>query len=498
MRKIDASLPALPLHDTAATRRLEQRALAAVPAGTLMQRAGLATAKLALALCPQAQRIWVLAGPGNNGGDGLAAAARLQAIGCRVAVCLVADPARQGPDARAALQGARDAGVEIVTGSPSAPPACDLAIDALLGIGLSRPPDDSLSAAIRVFNATPALRLAIDLPSGLDADRGGAPGAVVQAHHTVTMLTLKPGLFTARGRDQTGDVWWADLGVAADEPPTAWLAPARDEAAPIRAHAQHKGSFGDVVVVGGAPGMVGAAWLAAGAALAAGAGRVYVSLLDRDAAAWLPSRPELMARRAAWVDHPALLRTATVVCGCGGGTAVRESLPAVLSLAPRLVLDADALNAIADDPMLATALVQRGRRGMATVLTPHPLEAGRLLGSTAGQVQADRFGAAHVLAERFGAVVVLKGSGTLTAAPDTPSWVNRTGNAALATAGTGDVLAGWLGGTIAASPAGGTSPTALPPLCAAVVARHGLAADRHGPQSPLRAADLIEAMATLA
>ena len=495
MLKIDCACPRLPLHDTAATRRFETRAIARAPAGALMARAGLAAAKLALALRPDARRVWVLAGPGNNGGDGLDAAARLQAAGRDVTVHLLADAQRQGADARAARQRAQEAGVRLVDALPDAPPSCDLAIDALLGLGLTRAPAGALEAAIAAFNATGAMRLAIDLPSGLDADRGATPGAAVQAQHTLTMLTLKPGLFTAQGRDHAGQVWLDALGEDVDEPPTAWLAAAAAEPPPARRHAQHKGSFGDVVVVGGAPGMVGAAWLAASAALAAGAGRAYVSLLDPAAPAWLATRPELMSRERAWADHPSLLRTSTVVCGCGAGAAVRQALPVVLALAPRLVLDADALNAVAADEALQHALGQRGPRGAATVLTPHPLEAARLLGRTAAQVQADRFGAAQALAEAFGAVVVLKGSGTLVAAPSALPWVNLSGNAALASPGTGDVLAGWLGGEIAASGITTASPQALQQRCAAVVARHGAAADHHGDRTPLRAAALIEAMA---
>ena len=496
MQKIDSACARLPLHDAAATRRVEARALARSPAGALMARAGLATAKLALALRPDAKRAWVIAGPGNNGGEGLDAAARLQAHGVDVTVHLLADAQRQSADARAARQRAQDAGVRLVDAAPDAPPDCDIAIDALLGLGLARAPEGALATAMATFNATRATRLAIDLPSGLDADRGATPGDAVRAQHTLTMLTLKPGLFTAQGRDHAGQVWLDALGDDVDEPPTAWLATA-PAASPPRRHAQHKGSFGDVVIVGGAPGMVGAAWLAASAALAAGAGRVFVSLLDPDAATWLATRPELMARQRVWADHASLLRTSTVVCGCGGGAAVRQALPAVLALAPRLVLDADALNTIADDEALQHALRQRGRRGVATVLTPHPLEAGRLLGRGAVHVQADRFGTARALVETFGAVVMLKGSGTLIAAPSAPPWVNASGNAALASPGTGDVLAGWIGGEIAASGAVLTSPDALQQCCAAAVARHGAAADRHGERTPLRAAALIEAMADM-
>jgi hydroxyethylthiazole kinase-like uncharacterized protein yjeF len=489
---IDADAPPQPLFDTAATRRLERTALDRVPPGTLVRRAGLAVAKLALALRPDAQRIWVVAGPGNNGADGLDAAARLQAAGVRVDVHLVAERACLGAQARDALARALAAGVDVVDGPPASAPACDLVIDALLGIGLSRAPEGALAQAIGAANAVPVPRLAVDVPSGLDADRGIAVGAAIVATHTLTMLTLKPGLFTAQGRDHAGQVWFADLDESdSGETAIAWLA-AGGRPAPPRRHAQHKGSFGDVVVVGGAPGMVGATWLAARGALAAGAGRVYASLLDAAAPHWHAAHPELMGRPRVWIDHLPLLRAATVVCGCGGGDAVRDALPAVLSAAPRLVLDADALNAVAADASLRHALRTRHHRGAATVLTPHPLEAGRLLGRSAADVQADRLACARALADEFGAVVVLKGSGTVTAAPASVPWINLSGNASLATAGTGDVLAGWLGGSWAAT--GAADLAALQALCADVVARHGRAADRHGAATPLRAGALIEAM----
>jgi hydroxyethylthiazole kinase-like uncharacterized protein yjeF len=489
---IDTDPASRPLFDTAATRRIERAALARVPPGTLVRRAGLAVAKLALALQPHARRVWVAAGPGNNGADGLEAAARLQAAGLQTHVHLVAERARLGPDAGEALARALAAGVDVIDGAPAEPPACDVAIDALLGLGLSRAPEGALAQAIAAINRIAAPRLAVDLPSGLDADRGVAPGAAVVATHTLTMLTLKPGLFTAQGRDFAGRVWLADLDESeVAEPPTAWLT-GDDGPAPPRRHAQHKGSFGDVVVVGGAAGMVGAAWLAARAALAAGAGRVYVSLLDAAAPHWHAAHPELMGRERVWTEHVPLLRAATVVCGCGGGDAVRAALPTLLGAAPRLVLDADALNAIAADASLRTLLRARRDRGTPTVLTPHPLEAGRLLGRSAADVQADRLAAAQALADGEGAVVVLKGSGTVTAAPACPPWVNRSGNAALATAGTGDVLAGWLGGRWAAQ--GAPDLASLQRQCADVVARHGRAADRHGSATALRAGMLVEAM----
>ena len=384
----------------------------------------------------------------------------------------------------------------------------DLAIDALLGLGGSRAATGALGALIDALNRLPCPVLAVDLPSGLNADTGqptgeaaadGTPPRCVRATHTLALLTAKPGLHTGSGREFAGAVWLDDLGVAIDprlRVPDAWLIGAARVAhvRPRRRHAQHKGSFGDAAVVGGAAGMTGAALLAARAAHAAGAGRVWLDLLDAVPLSVDPLRPELMWRDRWWqtVDAGALERT-TVVCGCGGGDAVAGALPRLLREASRLVLDADALNAVAADATLRDLLDERAGRGQSTVLTPHPLEAARLLGTTAAAVQADRLGAAKTLAERDRCVVVLKGSGTVIAAPGMVPFVNPTGNAALASAGTGDVLAGWLGGLWAQLPAG---PAGALDAALAAVHLHGAAADRAA-VAPLRAADLVEAMLAL-
>ena len=268
--------------------------------------------------------------------------------------------------------------------------------------------------------------------------------------------------------------------------PTAWLA-AAPGSPPARKHAQNKGSFGDEAVIGGDRGMTGAALLAARAAHAAGAGRVYVNLLDDGAPSFDPQRPELMFRPLWWQGAVDTLSAATVVCGCGGGDAVRSVLPRLLGTAGRLVLDADALNAVAADTSLKQLLSARRARGRDTVLTPHPLEASRLLETTTRAVQADRLAAAQALAEGFGCVVVLKGSGSIITAPGAVPVINPTGNAALATAGTGDVLAGWLGGHWSATGTGALEATRH------VTWLHGRAADLC-PTAPLRAADLVEAM----
>lgn len=479
-----------PLHDTAASRRIEQAALSASADHALMARAGLAVARLALAVAPHADEVWAAVGPGNNGGDGLVAARHLLQAGRRVRVSLVGHTRTPPTDAANALDQAQQAGVRIEPGLPGRLGAT-LVIDALLGIGARQAPRDELAQAIARINAQGAPVLSIDLPSGLSADTGTLLGEqAVRASHTLSLLTLKPGLFTAQGRDHSGRVWFDELGVDhADEVPTAWLigpAPAAR-----RAHVQHKGSFGDVIVIGGASGMGGAAVLAARAALTSGAGRVYLARLDGDMSVdtW---RPEVMPRPLKSALSPAALQSATVVCGCGGGVRVHEVLPTVLHHAARLVLDADALNAVTQDGGLTNALRARADRGLPTVLTPHPLEAARLLGATSTGVQSDRLAAASRLAGQTGSCTVLKGSGTVVTDVAGRPHVNATGNASLATAGTGDVLAGWIGGLWSQDHATQGCEAAQ-----AAVWLHGLAADAGARNGPLRAAELIDRMAQL-
>ncbi len=486
-----------PLHGRAATRAAEAAALAqqANP-HALMACAGLAVARLALAMAPHAGRAWVAAGPGNNGGDGLVAALHLQRAGWQVTVNLVGGTQARPADAAWALQQAQDAGVDIRQCAPASPPGTDdagLMIDALLGIGSSRPPQGAMAACIQHINACAAPVLAVDVPSGLNADTGTCWGDnAVRAHATLSLLSLKPGTFTARGRDLAGAVWLHTLGVHAGPPSAGLHVPA---ARPARAHASHKGSHGDVAVVAGAAGMTGAAWLAARAALAAGAGRVLVSLLADSPEMPDMLHPELMQRPQWWLSAPPLLARHTVVCGCGGGPVVAEVLPLLLAHAGRLVLDADALNAVARDARLARQLRQRAARLSPTVLTPHPLEAGRLLGLSAAQVQNDRLAAAQQLADAMQCTVLLKGSGSVVAAPGALPLLNPTGNAALAGPGTGDVLAGWLAGRWAQQP-----DEAVQLVAAAAAWEHGLAADRFpgaGHGMPLRASQLIETLVTL-
>ena len=499
IQRIDPSTAAVALFSSASTRLIEGRAAALLAPHALMRRAGAATARLALALAPHARRFWIAAGPGNNGGDGFEAALCLQQEGRRAAVMLFGAPERLPADAKDAYGRAVAGGVEFGCGSERLT-VHDLAIDALLGIGSSRALEGPIGDAVHRLNALPCPVLAVDVPSGLNADTGQPFGPTcVDAAHTLSLLTLKPGLFTAAGRDHAGTVWLDTLGVdlAAEHAPDAWLGGAAiDAAGSARRHATHKGTFGDVAVVGGADGMTGAALLAARAAHAAGAGRVHVALLAalrRPTSDHDPLRPELMFRSDWCESPPAVLAQTTVVCGCGGGDAIRAPLPRLVSLAAKLVLDADALNAIAGDRGLRAALLSRATRHLPTIITPHPLEASRLLDSTTGAVQADRLAAVRELADRYGCVVVLKGSGTVIAAPHQTPTINATGHAALASAGTGDVLAGWIGGLWAQTSAHETPERDAYEVAVRAVAEHGAAA---GPPQvgPMRAADLVEAL----
>ncbi len=500
-----------PLFSTAATRQIEQACARRLPPHRLMERAGLAIAKLALAIAPHAQRIWIACGPGNNGGDGFEAAAQLRTMlpHAQIMVSEVRAPAELPSDAQISRDKARQAGVQWLHGAPVDLGPQDLCIDALLGIGLSPRPSDKASAAeLRLLQLLAQVRqcactvLCVDLASGLDADTGQylrefAPGPIAarQARHTLALLTLQPGLFTGQGRDACGQIWWDDLGCGiagtpdiatpAAARPTAHLNTRSSASSSARPHASHKGSFGDVAVLGGEGlglrglSMTGAAWLAALAALHAGAGRVMLALLDEALAQGIAPWPEIMLRRPAAQDWG----QATVVCGCGGGEAVQAWLPHILSQAPQLVLDADALNAVAASPTQAQQLSQRAARQQGTVLTPHPLEAARLLQTSTTQVQADRLQSCLQLAQKFQCTVLLKGSGTVVANPQQQVWINASGNARLATGGTGDVLAG----LIAALWAQGRSAD-----MAAIEGafRHGQLADRWPADRPFSASAL--------
>lgn len=472
------------LHDAKATRHIEQVLQARLPPHTLMQRAGLAVARLCLAVSPHSQRIWIACGPGNNGGDGLEAATHLQQWGKKPVVTWLGNPDTVPRDAATSYLKALHAGVEFSDTSPS---HFDLSIDALLGLGGGRRPiTDRMSEWTSAMNNSRAPRLAIDLPTGLCADTGVVVASHVKATYTLSFLTLKPGLFTASARDATGEIWldtlYSDIEKSQLLSPIAATARLGGAPRPMpRLQASHKGSYGDVAVIGGANGMTGAALLAATAALNAGAGRVFVGLLADPITQMNPCQPELMFRPVSDID----LTSAAVVCGCGGGDAIQAHMQHILLASAHVVIDADAINSIASSTSFQSLLKSRSMQSKSTVLTPHPLEAARLLGIATAEVQNNRLSAATALAERFGCTIVLKGSGTIVASPAQTPVINPTGNAKLATAGTGDVLAGMIGAGLASG---------LTEFEAArrAVYHHGSLADCWPEDSPLTAHQLAQ------
>ena len=440
-----------PLLATAEIRTLEERAAQGLAGPTLMQRAGRATAEAARAMAADTGApVLVVAGPGNNGGDAWVAAAQLREAFHRVIVLDFAGTPPKAPEAREARDRFIAAGGASVRDWPAdIRPA--LVVDGLLGIGLARDLDGAMDALVRRINACGAPVLSIDIPSGIASDTGAVRGVAVRATRTITFIARKVGLYTGDALDHTGEVVVDGLGLdpalVVDMPGSLLTADSLRGLLAPRARNSHKGSFGTLGVVGGGKGMTGAAILAARAGLLAGAGKVYVGLLAPEPPAFDPVHPELMLRS---VDDT--LAADVLVVGPGAGHSAtetspsafeRHTLPALLSLPKPLVIDADALNAIAVHATMRDGLANN-RRGP-TILTPHPAEAARLLHTTTAIVQADRLTAARALAEKFGAEVVLKGAGSVCASPDGSWAVNATGNPGLASGGTGDVLSGIIG-----------------------------------------------------
>ncbi|MEH6434143.1 NAD(P)H-hydrate dehydratase [Massilia sp. DD77] len=439
------------LFTIAQVRAIEEAASARLAPGTLMRRAGEAGAAYAQELLggERGKPVLILAGPGNNGGDALEMAANLAEAGIDATVLHLPGSAQASSETAAAYERARSGTVGWID---MLPPGADwgLVVDGLFGIGLSRPLQGDYRELVAGLDALACPVLALDLPSGLDADSGnviGPGGIAVRATHTLTFLGDKPGLHTADGRDHAGLVRVDMLGVEPGDVPS----PMARLSGPdlfrrhlrARRHNTHKGSFGDVAIVGGAHGMAGAAVLAARGALYAGAGRVYVAALDQ-APGYDSFHPEIMFRLADELEFDK--RTLVIGPGMGGSAHAMRLLAKALDSSSPLVIDADALNLIGASPDLQSRLAQRTAPA---VLTPHPLEGARLLGMTTSVVQADRLEAAREMALRMNATVILKGSGSVIARPDGEVLVNPTGNAGLATGGSGDVLAGICGALLA-------------------------------------------------
>lgn len=488
-----------PLYSVAQIRAIERLAAGGLPPGTLMERAGRAAAAVALDLLPfvtPQANVLVLAGPGNNGGDAFEVAAHLAHAGAQVSVVHLPATHAGESERERAFERARGSAARFVElpAQEVGQGGWHLVVDGLFGIGLQRPIGGMAGALVDAVNGLRCAVLALDVPSGLDAESGqvvGPDGRAVRATHTVTFIGDKPGLHTGDGRDHAGSVIIAGLELepVLYPPPTMHLNdPAffGREARP-RQQNSHKGSYGSVFVLGGAPGMAGAPVLAGRAALHAGAGRVHLCFAGEPLAVDA-GQPELMCRSARDVDFA----VGVTVAGPGLGTGAQAAglLALAVAAAQPMVLDADALNLLAGDTALREAVA---RRTVPTVATPHPLEAARLLGATIGAVQADRLAAARTLAAQLQAFVVLKGSGTVIAAPDGRLAINPTGNAGLATAGTGDVLAGVAGALLAQGWPGWEA--ALAAVWLHGIAADMLVADGTGPVG-LTAGELIAAVRT--
>lgn len=459
-----------PIYRSHEIREIESRVSIAPGAPSLMQRAGKAAAEFARdKLLQGKRRILVLAGPGNNGGDGFVLATHFRQWRLDVNVLFMGDERKLSTDALGALMGWRAAG-GVLFSEPPRSQDWDLVVDALFGLGLEREVASPYAELIDFINRQSCARFALDIPSGLHADSGRVMGRCVQATHTLTFIGLKPGLLTSDGPDVAGAVALDKLGLdaAALLPPRGFATDAGvlRGLAPARRGNTHKGSYGSLGVIGGAPGMSGAALLAGRAALRAGAGRVYVGFLGH-APAVDPLCPELMLRPALEVGELRHLTALAFGPGLGTSDAAAEVLLRLLPVAQPIVLDADALNLIAADETL------RGlcrTRAAPTLLTPHPAEAARLLGGSTEDVQRERIPVALTLAKELNSHVVLKGAGSICATPDGRWYVNRSGNAGLASAGMGDVLTGIAGALLAQ---GAEPPQAL----LGSVYLHGRAAD---------------------
>lgn len=447
--RVRSSLP-LALYRAESVRALDREAIegAGIPGSTLMNRAGTAAFEVLHTRWPAVRRILVLCGPGNNGGDGYVLAREARHAGLMVAIQQLGGRAPSG-DARAALDAALAAGLTPQPFDASSLGGHEVFVDALLGTGLDREVQEEFRVAIEALNQAPSPCLSIDIPSGLNADTGAVMGAAVRAQATVSFIGLKQGMFTCEGPEHCGEIFFHDLSVPDSVYSGVPCSARRLELDPLRGllparpRDAHKGRFGHVLVVGGDIGYAGAVRLAAEAALRVGAGLVSVATRAANAA-WLgAARPEIMCYPAeSAADLKGLLDRATVVAvgpGLGRSSWAVNLLAHLLEREVPMVVDADALNLLALDPITEETWT----------LTPHPGEAARLLGLTVAQVQADRFRAVAELQRRYGGVAVLKGCGTLISGPNGDIHLCHYGNPGMASGGMGDVLTGVVAGLMA-------------------------------------------------
>ncbi len=442
------------LYSSAEIRAIESLHAKKKPKESLMLRAGAAVAVLASKIAKKKRgvNILVLAGPGNNGGDAWVAAAALQKAGQRVTVLAPREQKNADPAAKCALAAYRKASGTVVTKFPD-DNKFDLIIDGLFGIGLQRAPEGIFAATIAQTNAnadhnhTPIL--AIDVPSGLSADTGVAFGATIKADFTLTFLGAKPGLYTADGVDHAGEITVESLGVV-EVASTGELLCRTAIAAliPKRHNNSHKGSFGNVAIMGGATGMIGAAVLAARAALHMGPGKVFLGFAAKDAPNYDPINPEIMVRTAEELLSDESMTALAIGMGLGTDKTAPRLLTAALAREIPTVIDADALTMISTNPSIHAALQAKTagtpHQLLSLIFTPHPGEAARLLGCSTDEIQSDRINAAKSIAAKFNVVTVLKGAGTVIATPDGRYWINTSGNPGMASGGMGDALSGMI------------------------------------------------------
>ena len=426
------------LYNITAIRDTERAMLAHENSYAIMSRAGEAIARHAREMTNGP--VFVLAGPGNNGGDAFIAAARLKKKGMSVHVVFVGEEERLPPDAKQAHAEWCKHGGEM---HDYIPEGDGLIIDGLLGVGLHRKSEGKMASLIR--NSTGAL--SIDVPSGINADTGAAIGDAVMAARTVTFFALKPGLFTGDGLAAAGDVRLEDLDGGDNLPqPSGMLISSADGlgfSKLQRTKNSHKGTSGTAVIVGGDDGMLGALMLASRAAVRLGAGKVYALAAAKDALPCDFLCPEVMWRRAEQLSNFTDASCIAIGPGLGEENAEAVSL-AVESDAP-LVADADALNVLAKEGTLSVGLA---RRDAPTILTPHPAEAAKLLGCKTSEINEERIKSTQELAEKYHAIVVLKGGGSVIA--DSAGWtICGAGNPSLAQAGSGDVLTGIIAALLA-------------------------------------------------
>ena len=457
-----------------------------------MERAGQATYRLLKERWPNVRQITVVCGIGNNGGDGYVVARLARQEGLDVSLLQLGDAARLTGDALTMATAYREAG-GVAAPFDGIPRGTDVLVDAIFGTGLERDVTGSWAAAIERMNADPAPVLAVDIPSGLHSDTGRVMGIAVRASATMSFIGLKQGLWTGNGPAYCGAVHFDALQVPASVYATQILASRRIDWRRLqgllgpRQRDAHKGDFGHVLIVGGAPGFSGAARLAGEAALRAGAGLVSIATDMAHAAILNSGRPELMCHGVGGAaELEPLIRRASVIAvgpGLGRGDWSRALFECCLSARKLVVVDADALNLLAELP----------HRMDHWILTPHPGEASRLLGVGTEEIGSDRFAAAKWLQQRFGGVVVLKGAGTIVIGPSQrPPGVCSDGNPGMASGGSGDALTG----IIAALLAQGLDPQ---DAAEAGVCLHGAAGDRaaSGGECGLLASDLIGVLRSL-